>query len=143
MRLYNKKAIIISFMILSVVIWMGYSDCQTVSEDTPKKSSDSLKVAGSEIQSDKPGKVKRESETDSLEKQIQSVVSQIQRKENALEEKEAELQKKEKRLHRMQWISWIFFGVGIVALGLTVGIIWFRQKSGKESKQTSSAKKKQ
>jgi len=137
---FRYKIIGVSIIVFCMFFWIQGSICQTTEEDTTKKSTDSLKVKATPTPSEEQRKI--EEDTDTLEKQIQSVVSQIQKRENALDKKEQELEKKETQLKRLQLISWILFAVGIIALGVTAGIIWFRRKSGKESQSSSSSKKK-
>ncbi len=139
---FRYKTVAVLIIVFGMFFWIQRPICQTLDEDTTKKSTDSLKVKETTLPSEEQKKI--EEETDTLEKQIQSVVSNIQKKERALEEKEVQLEKKEKQLNRLQRISWILFAVGIVALGLSAGIIWFPRKSkpGTESQRTSAAKKK-
>jgi len=136
---FRYRIIGVSIIVFCMFFWIQGSICQTIEEDTIKESTDSLKVKETTRLSEQQKKI--EGETDTLEKQIQSVVTQIQKKENALEKKEKELEKKEKKLKQLQWISWILFAVGIIALALSAGIVWFRRKSGKENQRSSSSKK--
>ena len=139
MKLGYERISIIGLIMFCMIFCWGETIGQTTSEDTFKENADSVEVIEKQVNSKKLGKSGQEADT--LEKQIMSVVSSMKQKEKALEEKKIQLEKKEKKLNRFQWISWIIFAIGIIALGLTIGM-QLKRKTKKKSRSSSSTQKK-